>query len=72
MLVLIYSKQSTLATRYGEGLYAPSGVSIHPIGGPGHSLAPRDILRQPYRLETTLDLGVLVLVARCDASHEKA
>ena len=32
----------------------------------------RVILRWPYRLETTLDLGVLVLVARCDASHEKA
>ena len=25
---------------------------------------------RPYRQEITLDLGVLVLVARCDASHE--
>ena len=28
--------------------------------------------RRPYKLETTLDLGVLVLVARCEASLEKA
>ena len=28
--------------------------------------------RWPYKLETTLDLGVLVLVARCEASLEKA
>ena len=26
--------------------------------------------RQQYKLETTLDLGVLVLVARCEASLE--
>ena len=32
----------------------------------------RVILRWPYRLETTLDLGALDLVARCDASLEKA
>eukprot|EP00731_Ephydatia_muelleri_P004188 Em0002g364a len=29
-------------------------------------------LRRPYRLQTTLDLGELVLVARYDASREKA
>ena len=29
-------------------------------------------LRWPYRLQTTLDLGELVLVARYDASREKA
>ena len=32
----------------------------------------RVIFRRPYRQETTLDLGVLVLVARCDASRETA
>ena len=29
-------------------------------------------LRRPYKLQTTLDLGELVLVARYDASREKA
>eukprot|EP00731_Ephydatia_muelleri_P032454 Em0023g961a len=29
-------------------------------------------LRRPYRLQATLDLGELVLVARYDASREKA
>ena len=30
------------------------------------------MFRRPYKLETSLDLGVFVLVARCDASLEKA
>ena len=41
-------------------------------GGSGHWAGTRVILRWPYRLKTTLDLGVLVPVARCGASHEKA
>ena len=45
-------------------MYHPYGVNIHPLrGGPGHSLA-QELCSNGHAgcMETTLDLGVLVLV----------
>ena len=43
---------------------------IHPLRGATEHWPA--LVLSSYKLETTLDLGVLVLVARCEASLEKA
>ena len=52
---------------------SPSWMIHPPLKMRDRALARTSVkFRQPYKLETTLDLGVLVLVARCEASLEKA
>ena len=53
--------------------YPPPEGNIHIVRGRARALARTRVkLRRSYRLQTTLDLGELVLVARYDASREKA